>query len=167
MRRLVATESDRVGTWVMAQNDAIWLPGQGQCFGVEDSEGRLIAGIAFDNYNVAAIQIHVAALPGTHWLTRELLARVFSYPFEQLQVQKLIGLVGSTNANALRFDLALGFQIEATLKDAYPDGDLLILTMTRDQCRWLNANNKDRTHGQEVRTPAARLPSAGSPASGC
>lgn len=155
MRRIVSNESDRVGTWVMAQNDAIWLPGQGQCYGVEDEEGRLIAGVAFDNYNVAAIQIHVAALPGKNWVTKDLLARVFSYPFEQLGVKKLIGLVGSTNADALRFDLALGFRIEATLKDAYPDGDLVLLTMTREQCRWLNINSKDRTHGQEIRAPAA------------
>lgn len=139
----------------MQQNDAIWLPGQGQCFGVEDEEGRLVAGVAFDNYNVAAIQIHVAALPGVNWVSRELLQRVFSYPFLQLGVKKLIGLVGSTNAAALRFDLALGFRIEATLKDAYPDGDLHILTMTQDRCRWLNVTSKDRTHGQEVLSPAA------------
>lgn len=138
----------------MAQNDAIWLPGQGQCYGVEDEESRLIAGVAFDNYNVAAIQIHVAALPGANWLSKELLQKVFSYPFRQLGVQKLIGLVGSTNAAALRFDLSLGFRIEATLKDAYPDGDLHILTMTQDQCRWLNVNSKDRNNGQEVRTSA-------------
>jgi RimJ/RimL family protein N-acetyltransferase len=153
MRRIVATESDRVGTWVMAQNDAIWLPGQGQCYGVEDSEGRLLAGIAFDNYNGASVQIHVAALPGKNWITKSLLHRVFSYPFHQLGVKKLIGLVGSTNADALRFDLALGFCIEATLKDAYPDGDLHILSMTQDQCRWLDIIEKDRSHGQEIVSP--------------
>lgn len=139
----------------MTQNDGVWLPGQGQGFGVEDEEGRLIAGIAFDNYNVASIQIHVAALPGRNWISRKLLHRVFSYPFLQLQVKKLIGIVGSTNAEALRFDLSLGFRIEATLVDAYPDGDLHILTMTPDQCRWLNIHNKDRSHGKEISTPAA------------
>jgi RimJ/RimL family protein N-acetyltransferase len=139
----------------MAQNDAIWLPGQGQCYGVEDESGRLIAGVAFDNYNVAAIQVHVAALPGKNWVTKGLLQQVFSYPFHQLGVKKLIGLVGSTNAVALKFDLALGFRIEATLKDAYPDGDLIILTMTRDQCRWLNVNFKDRRNEQKAFPSAA------------
>ena len=151
MRRITCNESDRVGTWVMQQNDgATWLLGQGQCYGVEDEEGRLIAGIAFDNYNGACVQIHVAALPGKNWISKALLHRVFSYPFHQLRVKKLIGLVGSTNAEALRFDLALGFRIEATLKDAYPDGDLHILSMTQDQCRWLDINLKDRSHGQEI-----------------
>ena len=155
MRRITVTESDRVGTWVMQQNDGVWLPGQGFCFGVEDSEGRLIAGVAFDNYNVASVQIHVAALPGKNWISKSLLEQVFSYPFRRLGVKKLIGLVGSTNAEALKFDLALGFRIEATLKDAYPDGDLLILSMTQDQCRWLNITDKDRSHGKEIGTPAA------------
>ena len=155
MRRVTATESDRVGTWVMAQNDAIWLPGQGQCYGVEDADGRLIAGVAFDNYNVASVQIHVAALPGVNWISKPLLHQVFSYPFRQLGVKKLIGLVGSTNEAALRFDLALGFHIEATLKDAYPDGDLLILSMTQDQCRWLNINLRETSHGKEISHAAA------------
>lgn len=156
MRRVIVTESDRVGSWVMEQNDgATWLPGQGQCFGVEDEKGRLIAGVAFDNYNTAAMQIHVAALPGKNWITKELLHRVFSYPFRQLGVKKLIGLVGSTNEAALKFDLALGFCIEATLKDAYPDGDLHILTMTQAQCRWLNVTFKGRPHGKEIRSAAS------------
>ena len=154
MRRIVVDQSDRVGCWVMSQNDGVWLQGQGQCYGVEDETGQLIAGVAFDNYNVASLQIHVAALPGKNWISKELLHRVFSYPFRQLGVNKLVGLVGSTNADALRFDLALGFRIEATLKDAYPDGDLLILTMTRDQCRWLNITDKDRSHGKEIGTAA-------------
>lgn len=154
MRRIVFNESDRVGTWVMAQNDAVWLPGQGNCIGVEDSAGRLIAGIAFDNYNVASTQIHVAALPGKNWISKELLWQVFSYPFHRLQVKKLIGLVGSTNEEALRFDLSLGFQLEATLKDAYPDGDLLILSMTQDQCRWLDIKKKGHFNGKEIHSSA-------------
>ncbi len=133
----------------MAQSDAIWLPGSGQGFGVEDEEGRLIAGVAYTDYNVASIQIHVAALPGVNWLSRELLRKVFEYPFTMLKVKKLIGLVSSANAAALRFDYSLGFELEATLKDAHPDGDLLILTMTADNCRWLNIPQKGRSHGKE------------------
>jgi RimJ/RimL family protein N-acetyltransferase len=156
MTRIVVGEAERVGAWVMAQNDAVWLPGQGQGFGVEGDDGELIAGVVFDNYNGASIQIHVAALPGVNWVSKQLLSLTFSYPFLQLNVQKLIGLVGSTNKEARRFDEHLGFRIEATLKDAYPGGDLLIYSMTRGQCRWIPHHQRN-LNGQEIFSPAAGL----------
>jgi RimJ/RimL family protein N-acetyltransferase len=62
----------------------------------------------------------------------------FSYPFEQLRVSKLIAQVPSRNRKALDFDLKLGFKQEAIVADIYPDGeDLLILSMRREDCRWL------------------------------
>ena len=158
MTAIILGESDRVGTWVMSQNDAVWLPGQGHGFGVVEEGGELIAGVVFDNFNGVSVQIHVAALPGKNWITRDLLHLTFFYPFLQLRVRKLIGLVGSTNLAARRFDEHLGFQLEATLKDAYPDGDLLIYTMTPDQCRWIHTF-KDHSRGQKILSPAGQLPS--------
>lgn len=152
MTKIVVGEADRVGAWVMAQNDAAWLPGQGQGFGVEDDSGELVAGVVFDNYNGVSMQIHVAAKPGVNWVSRELLRMTFSYPFGQLRLKKLFGLVGSTNLAARRFDEHLGFRLEATLKDAYPEGDLLVYSMTPEQCRWITV--KEDPHGKESRTPA-------------
>jgi len=47
-------------------------------------------------------------------------------------------LVDSTNEKALRFDKKLGFVEEARISNAARAGDLVILTMTKEQCRWLN-----------------------------
>ena len=71
-------------------------------------------------------------------MTREYLRMCFAYPFQQLQCSKIIGLVGSKNEVARRFDEHLGFQLEATLEAAHPDGALLLYTMTKEQCRWVS-----------------------------
>lgn len=70
-------------------------------------------------------------------ITPEFLWYGFYYPFEELKVRKLIGIVASTNEKALRLDKHFGYVTEAIIKDAAPTGDLHILTMTKDQCRYL------------------------------
>jgi RimJ/RimL family protein N-acetyltransferase len=99
-------------------------------------DGELIAGVCYDSYNGRSICMHVAS-ERKHWLSRGFLAAVFGYPFQQLGVTKILGLVDSTNLKARRFDEHLGFVLEARITDAVPDGDLLIYSMRRDQCRYL------------------------------
>lgn len=98
--------------------------------------GRIIACVAYDNFNGASICMHVAG-EGKRWLTREYLRFCFAYPFEQLKVRKVLGLVPSTNADAIKFDEHLGFVREAVISEAVPGGDLIVYSMTREQCRHL------------------------------
>jgi len=93
--------------------------------------------VLFDHYNGRSIAMHVAG-DGRRWLNREFIRACFDYVFRQLGVNKVIGMVPSWNKDALRFDFKLGFEKEAVIEDAVPGGDLIILTMTRDQCRWLS-----------------------------
>lgn len=101
-----------------------------------EREGKLIAGVVYDEFNGANVNMHVAA-EGTNWLARNYLRAVFGYPFNQLKVKRVTGLVASTNQRALDFDLHLGFTVEAVLKDAHPDGDLIVLVMRPESCRWI------------------------------
>ena len=103
-----------------------------------EQKGQLIAGVKFDSWNGASICMHVAAEPGAQWMTRAYLNACFDYPFNQLGVRKILGVVRSTNAAARRFDEHLGFELEATIAGATPGGDLLIYSMTRDRCRFLS-----------------------------
>lgn len=103
-----------------------------------EQDGRLVAGVKFDDWNGASVCMHVAAAPGAQWMTRAYLNACFDYPFNQLGVRKILGVVRSTNAAARRFDEHLGFELEATIAGAAPGGDLLIYSMTRDRCRFLN-----------------------------
>lgn len=99
--------------------------------------GELLGGVIFQGYTGASIQIHVA---GFHpqWINRDMLWITFHYPFVQLKCKRLVGLVPSSNQKAIAFNTKLGFKEEARVKEIYPSGDLIIMTMTKDDARrWL------------------------------
>lgn len=145
MMRLVVDRPDLVGPWVAERIGGFYHPIGGYAMGVED-DGVLIAGVMYDSYfKDGSIMMHVAAEPGRRWLTRERLRIFFHYPFEYLGVRKVIGLVQSTNKEAIRFDEHIGFNLEARLTGACVGGDLLLYTMTRNQCRFLGADNEIKT----------------------
>jgi len=104
---------------------------------------RLLGGVIYQGYTGASIEMHVAGFD-PHWLSRNMLWAVFSYPFIQLGCLKVIGRVNVSDSRALEFDLKLGFIVEARISDVYPDGDLFILTVRRDDCHWLRLAPRGR-----------------------
>lgn len=120
-----------------------WTPGCGAAIGLE-KHGRLVAGVLFDNFNGANINMHVASDGSKNWMCREYLWFCFYYPFKQLGVKRITGLVAESNLAARRFDEHIGFELETSLKDAAPDGDLLVYRMTPDKCRWLERKHHGR-----------------------
>jgi RimJ/RimL family protein N-acetyltransferase len=125
-----------VGRWVCVRTGGQYIEGESTAIGVEDANGNLCAGVLYDHFNGRSIAMHVAG-DGGQWITRELLRAAFAYPFKQLGVRKVIGMVDSTNREARRLDEHLGFKLEATIKDAGPQGSLLLYSMTAEQCRYL------------------------------
>jgi hypothetical protein len=99
-------------------------------------DDKLLGGVLFQNYTGSSIGIHVAGF-ADHWINRDMLWVCFHYPFVQLGCSKLFGQVPSTNSKALEFNLNLGFKEVARIEDVFPDGDLIVLTMQREKCRWL------------------------------
>jgi RimJ/RimL family protein N-acetyltransferase len=125
-----------------------WFPGRGHIIGLWDDEAGPLAGCLYESHNGASIMLHIATDQSKKWMNREFLWFVFYFPFEQLGVRKIIAPVESTNSDCVRFIEHIGFTLEATLKDAAPKGDLLIYSMVKDQCRWLNL--KERYRGQRL-----------------
>lgn len=107
-------------------------------FDDEERTATMVAACWYESWNGANINMHVAALPGRRWMTRDFLFAVFDYPFRVCNVKRITGLVPSHNYDARRFDEHIGFKLEATLKDAAPDGDLLVYAMFKQDCKWLN-----------------------------
>ena len=141
-------DKDRVGHWVFSMVGGVFDPTTSSAIGLEQN-GQLIAGVVFDNYNHRSVCMHVAAVPGARWVTKEYLRVCFDYPFNQLKVCKIIGLVDSTNTPARRFDEHLGFVQECVITEAGRFGDLLVYTMTRQQCRLIGESN-----GRQTRCPS-------------
>jgi RimJ/RimL family protein N-acetyltransferase len=98
--------------------------------------GRLLGGVIFTGFTGASIGLHVAGFD-PNWINRDMLWVTFSYPFEQLGVKKITGTIHSGNQKAILFNRKLGFVEEARLADIFPDGDLIVMSMRKDDCRWL------------------------------
>lgn len=143
--KLVVVQQDQLfGPWLAAKIDGQWAQDRGPTIGLLDVTKRQICAAAqFTDCNGASVLLHCAG-EGQTWLNREFLWFCFFYPFEQLQVRKIISPVESWNTQCRVFIEHLGFTLEATLKDASPKGDLLLYTMTRDQCKWLSLREKYR-----------------------
>lgn len=102
-----------------------------------DEKGDLLGGVIYTDYTGASIRVHMAGI-GPGWANRELIWMAFDYPFNQLKVQKLLATVQSTNERVLDIDFRLGFTVDCRILNAVPGGDLLILSMSRRDCKWLN-----------------------------
>jgi len=112
---------------------------------VED--GELLGGVIFDGFTGPCIFMHQAGF-SKHWISRDLLWVSFDYPFNQLNCKKICGTIPSSNQRLLAMNTKLGFKVEAVIKDAYPDGDMLVLSMNKDECRWLDLKPRSLLRGQ-------------------
>lgn len=130
---MIVFDAERIGPWVCERTGGRFEPSTSSAIGMEE-DGILTAGVLYDMFNGRSLCMHVAIEKP---VTRKYTRMCFDYPFNQLKVNKVMGLVDSTNIKALRFDRLLGFVEEARIEGAGKDGDLVILTMTRQQCRWV------------------------------
>ncbi len=112
--------------------------------GVE-RDGEIQGAVVFHEFNGASIRIHVVSNKSASWITREWLHVIFSYAFDQCKVKRVTGFTPEVNAHALQFNKRIGFVEEARLKDAEPTGDVVVLKMTRDNCRWIDYEHFPRT----------------------
>lgn len=139
MKQIVIGQS--VVEWVAKRTGEYGNYGAAVGFGIEEN-GQLIAGVVFNEYNGANMNMHVASDGSKQWMTRKLLWMVFDYAFNQAKVKRLTGLVGEGNVEAQLFDEHIGFRLETTLTDAHPTGDMLVYVMRREDCRWLGVHHE-------------------------
>ncbi len=132
--KIIYNNPQRIGDFVShVLKTEGWSPFQ--AIGLEKN-GTLIAGVVYDNYNGTNIFAHIAST-GSHWLTKEFLWYMHYYPFIELNVKSVCGMVSSKNKKVIKFIEHLGAELASTIKDAHPDGELLIYKMNRNQCKYL------------------------------
>lgn len=126
---------ERIGVedWGMHSSIAWLKGGERQCV------------LVYNCYVHPDICIHVAAAPGRRWMTREMLWMAFDYPFNQLECERVTGLVPESNKAAIRLDEHLGFKYEGTKRRAWKNGESLIyFGMLREECRWLGVKRHEQ-----------------------
>lgn len=119
-----------------------------RAFGLE-IEGHLIAAVIYDNYQESSISAHLTIQTGAI-VSMNFLWYAFHYPFNELKVHKLLGFVDSANQKALSLYARLGFVEEYRIPGAALGGDLVVISMTRQQCRFLGDSN-----GQQPKAAAS------------
>ena len=103
---------------------------------VTDDKLRMVVGLS--GFIGKVCQIHVAMDPGYKFTPQEMLANVFKLVFDDFQREMLIGIVNSSNVNAMRYDLHLGFTELTRLPGMHDDGgDLVILTLKKGDCKYI------------------------------
>ncbi len=93
-----------------------------------------MASVIYDNYNGASIMAHIV-VEGR--LTRAFLWAIFDYPYRVCSVEKIICPVEATNLRSRKLAENMDFAIEARLTDCHPNGDLLLYTLRKADCRFL------------------------------
>lgn len=126
--------------------------GQFTALGVLDNDGVLLAGVIYNHFTPWNCCMHVGALPGRSWMSRELLFAAFDYPFNQLGMRRVTGLVPKRNKRARKLDEHLGFEYEGNLRNALPDDDLIVYGMLREKCKWISPAFASRARRQQCAT---------------
>lgn len=133
-------QGQEVGEWVGQQLQQLYHSAGSQAIGLE-RDGELVAGVIYEQYNTRAIMVHVA-IAGP--ITRSFLSAICRYPFDMCKVDKVIASITDSNPRSIRFVTKIGFREEARLRDASPDGDIVLYTITRPDCKYLG----ERYHGR-------------------
>ena len=137
MRRVITDNQDYLKAWITGvlgtqfSNYATFIG--------QEIDGEVKAVVAYDNIMDKSCMMHTAAIV-PNWISKDLLWAAFDYPFNKLKVKVILASVASTNEEALNLDRHLGFVDKAYIEDAHIDGDLVILAMRRENCRWLDIN---------------------------
>ena len=93
--------------------------------------------IGFNAFLGKTCQIHVVNF-NKKYTPRELLWATFDYPFRQLGLESLIGIVNSNNKLAMKYDQNLGFKEVYRFKGMHDnDGDIVVFEMKKADCRFI------------------------------
>ncbi|NTE96678.1 GNAT family N-acetyltransferase [Agrobacterium tumefaciens] len=136
MGRVIYGETEQLMRWAGPANDAGDIPADTVAIGLE-VEGDVRAVVYFNDFTTTNCNMHVVTRMRGKWLSRGFLAAAFMYPFAQVGLRRVTGLVNSRNMDALTLNLKLGFQVEGRMIEAAEDGDMVVLGMLRRNCIWI------------------------------
>lgn len=136
MKRVMDAPKEHIAEWIFRRIHGGKAPSVDGVLGLVDGT-ELIAGVAYTDYNGRSVGIHVA-IEGNRRLSKEFIWAAFFYPFRELRVKKIIATIDSGNEKSLAFNANLGFVVECIIKDAGSKNDMVVASMTADQCKWLS-----------------------------
>lgn len=133
--KLIYGEEDRLIPWALSRIGIPAFRRDAYSIGLERN-GELVAVVVYDSFSECDVNMHIASDGTSRWMNKALLLAAFAYPFGQLGLRRVTGMVPAKNEAALKFDENLGFVREGYHRNALPDDDLVSLAMFRENCRF-------------------------------
>jgi RimJ/RimL family protein N-acetyltransferase len=135
MSKVIYGQEEKLLPWAQ-QRIGVTFKKDAYTIGLERS-GELSAVVVYDNFSDVDCNMHIASDGTRAWLNKALLLSAFAYPFTQLGLRRVTGLVAAKNTDALKFDENLGFVREGYHPHAMKDDDLISLGMLKEHCRFI------------------------------
>ena len=144
MRKIVTDNQEELRQWIeriLFQK----MPEQSTFIGQKKDE-QLVAVVAYCNFVENACGMHIGSI-GEHWMSKDLLWATFDYPFNKLKKKVIVVSLEASNEDAIRLNRHLGFRVETVIKDAHEYGDLMIMSMRAEDCKWLKLKPSSSLQG--------------------
>jgi len=106
-----------------------------KCAGILKN-GEIIGSVIYHRFRWPDIEIGIETTDPA-WCNRRILKEIFEYPLSTLNCKRVTATTDPSIPEVCQFLKRLGFVEEGRLRDALPHGDLLILGIKRDECRWV------------------------------
>lgn len=133
---LIYGQEDRLLPWARERCGIGDFRRDAYAIGLE-RDGQLVAVVVFDGFSAVDCNMHIASDGTARWMSKSLLLAAFAYPFVQMRLNRVTGLVPAKNTQAVAFDLHLGFEPEGRCAKALPDDDIIILGLLRERCKFI------------------------------
>jgi RimJ/RimL family protein N-acetyltransferase len=140
MIRPVYGKDEFVAAWVAGQLGAEPYD-RYRAIGIADGK-RLIGGIVYDNYNGHKMEITLATT-SPRWGTRRILYTMFSYPFLQIGVGRLVAETAVSNDAINRVIERMGFTFEGIARAGRRTEDARIYSMLPHECKWIRDDERN------------------------
>ena len=121
------------GHWTAEKIEGGYFEARSRSIGLKRN-GEFVAGVIYENWNRQSITCHIAIFGR---LTPRYLAVIFDYPFVVCDVKKIIVPVDATNLKSVILVENMGFKKEACIKDGMANGDLILYTLAKENCKYL------------------------------
>jgi len=93
-------------------------------------------GLAYNNFNGRTCAIHIV-VQDKRCLTRQVVREAFDYPFIQCGLTAIVTSIDSKNEESIELARRVGFREVYRVREGGTDGDLLVMEMRHDECRWI------------------------------
>lgn len=139
---MIIQDDEFVGQAVIEKTGGKWYKGRGKALG-NVLNGKLVSGSLYQDFNGVNVVCHMFG--EGNWATRDYLHAIFDYPFNVMGVRRITAPIHSANKRCISMVQKMGFELEATLHQENPDGDLLIFKLLKEKARYLRSD-----HGRRI-----------------